>query len=1134
MLTQDEAQSASAMLQASLDEAMHGGQQHQGGGLQAHEILFQLIPLLSQLGTADSIEKAAAMAHLRVQLQCRALGLSENALVSPAEELPLALLAGGVVAHTNVPSENDDRINARSPTSQLRFVASLLLDQLRIAELLLQYVIECAHLHKHIGKYRDALRWYRVGLLVANLLRGQDSYHRHAAAASGGGANTSANVSPPPPRRGHSHNSSNNVASSASMIPNDETGLLPFLRAIGDVSLTIGTVDDAIDAYEMARAFSEMKSRISLGATALVGHHEGGGTTTTSTSDTDALLHSHNTRTLEFDAALAVAATLGGQTQTAQTAFHRCEKTLEESSSYRRLDRLVAALGSEEEVAGTVPNQEIRGLTIEERDVIVEQAETAIEILTHLTYCCIAKDSTTQGKKYLERAMGLVVLADTLTMMTPDVASMAAQTPPPLSSVSAAVTALRGDLLMLRGWSYLRRAVLVNGCRSFDDHHTTRTFSDGMPNDDGAASDDCDDDEPTKGANAAAELTSAASQSFAAACQAYRELPCQSDASALITTASWLRDTCCEEDAGRTQSLLTRSIVGRYSPEHPLVSCVGLTVALLRAGYWKENESVLMTHLQVEGGDATTNVNDADETGRQQDDTVANQKASHVARMLKQRADDVLVPVCTFARRCGVVGNALHKVTHRLIPLPSKQHTRHLGASGSSNAMVALQRHVVGAAYSGEQPVVSLCSRHPLLSVLWELSAVACALTDYIEEACECLDLAAGVLISEGAAPLTHIGRSSSPASFNTTSTSPPPALQGRNGGPASEEASWILQHSCAVTERLLKCIRRDDVLLCRRVTPLAAFCFSLAAHRRRQPPIGTAASLPMLPSPLPIDRVEALIAECVRELGLDGVHANNGRMASGTNGTFPGRVVPRIVPLELPGIFLDIAEIRLCQNDSVGCLESCSRAIRLSDERNLLYLLGPLFKPAFQLTTSDVEDRARLLRERQVITFNTASSSASSTFTAPSLSMVVPPASSSSMTTLALALFTLARVHEATNNFSQALLAYHQSYASLEMIGLACLPVAAEAFLGCSRASLHLGNIGDGVMYVDVALELFLTHHASFGEYRTVPLLVELKNAMDHCKRTAECMMEERNYTLALHERRYAAPALNGYPLYL
>ncbi|CUE80731.1 Hypothetical protein, putative, partial [Bodo saltans] len=516
VLTQEEARSASVMLLAALDEQQQ--QQAQGGGggpPRIQEILFQLIPLLSQIGGQESTEKAASLAHLRVQLQCRALGLSEKALVGPAEDLPLALLAGGVVAHTttNVTGGvggggggggNDDRSNTRSPTSQLRFVASLLLDQLRIAEHLLQYLIECAHLHKHLGKYRDALRWYRVGLLVANLLRGQDSYHKHAAAAASD-ANPS---SPPPPRRGGRSNNNNHHSTAASiMIPNDETGLLPFLRAIGDVSLTIGNTEEAIGAYEMARAFSEMKSRISLGTTALghPHHHSGGNGNgeVESSLEADVLLHPHNTRTLEFDAALAVAATLGGHNQTAHTALHRCEKTLEESSSYRKLSVLASALGnlhsstaaqkktgvvgkdaSAEVEAFTaaerILDQQLREVPSEERDSMLEQCETSIEILAHLAYCCIAKDSTTQGRKYLERAMSLVQLAEALVV--PQEEEREDGSSSSLSSTIALVTAaLRGDLLMLRGWSYLRRSILASGCHPSDDAQVvSRTISDGV------------------------------------------------------------------------------------------------------------------------------------------------------------------------------------------------------------------------------------------------------------------------------------------------------------------------------------------------------------------------------------------------------------------------------------------------------------------------------------------------------------------------------------------------------------------------------------------------------------------------------------------------------------------------------
>lgn len=285
--------------------------------------------------------------------------------------------------------------------------------------------------------------------------------------------------------------------------------------------------------------------------------------------------------------------------------------------------------------------------------------------------------------------------------------------------------------------------------------------------------------------------------------------------------------------------------------------------------------------------------------------------------------------------------------------------------------------------------------------------------------------------------------------------------------------------------------LRRDALQYCRRLPSLSAQCFSYIQHRN---PFDTSRAEV-------IATAERFVLELINELGVDRTPTSASPATSHLAAVAADRK-------DLPFLFLDVAELRFAQRNFVGCLEVCGRALRLADERNLLYLLGDLFRPSFLLSATDVEDRSRLLRERR--------------------------ASPAGVLTLALALFTTGRVHEVAGNVVQSLSTFGQCFAALEMMKLLEQPVATEALIGCARSCLQLGNIGDALMYTDMAESVFLDFHSQFGAFRANEQLVELHGHLHHLRLCVSAMTKARGYELVQHEVVYTAPSLNGFPLYI
>lgn len=1092
VLSRSEADSAITTLLSRL-EAMLAHPHNDPTSVQP--LLLQLVPLLMQVATPEALERASTLARLRVQLQCRALGLSERALFDTAEALSLPMLAGGLHA-TAFSSAATPATTTTStiPTSfgtgavdspqQLRFIASLLLHQLDVSEPLMQFIVECAHLHKHIGKLYDARRWYRVGLLVASLLRG-DPTSSNASGGGGAGRRSGGGGIADAGRDGA-------LGRGSQLISSDETALLPFLKALGDVSLALGHAADAVTAYEAARALSDMKAQLE--------HATSTSTSENSGSGVDPLTHSLTIRTLEYEASLAIAAALGQQTQTAHTAYTKCCKALDDSDVVQSLLAIDPSspgiLGNQENVTSSSSPARTRR-PLPSQPILLDAAKTAVELFCHIAVYCVMRDRFRQATKHLNDAHMILDKMDAYLLQQQQQQDNGGGSSSG-TIIAAAVRVMiiqRADVHMIRGWCCLRRSILVSAIAAALPPGSAQptgaatvtppTVPIGLGTDPASADDDDNESDvvpPNRAEALEVSLLDKAAELFHQAAVQYDRAG-GPDGAVLASTAIWLQYTCCHESRDATQHLY-HYLQGRVSPNHLLGASVASCLVLLNS------ESIKLS------------------------------QQHHQRSVVADDQQAVLVPLQTFNQLAKPLLQMSSLVAHDNDNGQTQQHRGH-------------HHHPVNNNNHNNSGILSAVPHHPLVFVMWEMNAVGCALIDRLLDACDCLDAAAQTYGSS-----TAVTRATSTAGSD-------------------------------VLLSLVEFVRRDAVMVCRRIAPLVSFCFTTALHHasqqqqpslastkqglhHRDPALSPASSIeassPVI-LPATILHVERMVLSLVRDLGLDQVQPNRGAAPSnkqqGIKATMATLLLAdqlTIAPHELPGLFLDLAELRLCLGDPMSCLENCGRAIRLADDRNLLYLLGPLFKPAFQLKSSEVEDRNRLMRERRA-DLSTSMMATSSSSIRPKLSggasksttglagaaaVVGPPPM------LALALFTMARGHEVAGNFAQAFSIYLQTTAAFEMMMHTHQPAAVEAMLGCSRTSLQLGNIGDGLMYADLAMELFVTYHAAFGGYRATPMLVQLKRTVDCCKLVSETMASERHYTLAPHELRYASPALNGHPLYV
>jgi tetratricopeptide (TPR) repeat protein len=189
----------------------------------------------------------------------------------------------------------------------------------------------------------------------------------------------------------------------------------------------------------------------------------------------------------------------------------------------------------------------------------------------------------------------------------------------------------------------------------------------------------------------------------------------------------------------------------------------------------------------------------------------------------------------------------------------------------------------------------------------------------------------------------------------------------------------------------------------------------------------------------------------------------------------------------------LDAAEVHLCEAEYASALELLGKALRLADSRNVMFLLDGLFVTQRWLSKQELEDRTRLLHERRV--------------------------SPRTLVAVGLVLLEIALAHEASRNFAKAKDAYEQAIAALEMLDSLSHPAAVEMLTGLARVSLLGGDIGDALLNLEWARDVFLSYHFHCGAYLQDEALVALESNLAQTEQAVKTVMQRLNYVLLPHE---------------
>jgi tetratricopeptide (TPR) repeat protein len=218
--------------------------------------------------------------------------------------------------------------------------------------------------------------------------------------------------------------------------------------------------------------------------------------------------------------------------------------------------------------------------------------------------------------------------------------------------------------------------------------------------------------------------------------------------------------------------------------------------------------------------------------------------------------------------------------------------------------------------------------------------------------------------------------------------------------------------------------------------------------------------------------------------------------------GDAEGHFSPKIVAL-----LLDAAEVRHVKADFSAALELFAKALRIVDAKNLLYLIGPLYQPAWMLSQQELRDRDRLCGERH-----------------PGLD---------GLTSLAMVLQQLGLTHEAGGHTSKAVAALQQSVATFELARIEHHPGSLDALVNLGRCHLSLREQATARVYLERADTLFLDHFHDFGRYvSTSPSSVLLRAKIDAGLRA--CRVSEKAEGTLLCRGHPSNPVLDALQLYL
>jgi tetratricopeptide (TPR) repeat protein len=253
--------------------------------------------------------------------------------------------------------------------------------------------------------------------------------------------------------------------------------------------------------------------------------------------------------------------------------------------------------------------------------------------------------------------------------------------------------------------------------------------------------------------------------------------------------------------------------------------------------------------------------------------------------------------------------------------------------------------------------------------------------------------------------------------------------------------------------------------------------------------------------------RISACVAEAATAASLTAPHER----LSGSDdmyalllsriGAQEGHFSPKIVP-----VLLDAAEVRHVRGDYPGALELFAKGLRIVDVKNLLYLIGPLFLPRWQLTPVELRDRDRLAHERF-----------------PGVD---------GLTALAMLLQQVGLTHEAAGNLPRAISALQQSVACFEIGGVEHHPGCLATLTNLARCHLALKEHATARVYLEHAEELFLDHFYLFGRYIADPQSVALRARIEAGLRASS--VSERSEGSLLCKGHPANPALKALEMYV
>jgi tetratricopeptide (TPR) repeat protein len=127
------------------------------------------------------------------------------------------------------------------------------------------------------------------------------------------------------------------------------------------------------------------------------------------------------------------------------------------------------------------------------------------------------------------------------------------------------------------------------------------------------------------------------------------------------------------------------------------------------------------------------------------------------------------------------------------------------------------------------------------------------------------------------------------------------------------------------------------------------------------------------------------------------------------------------------------------------------TRALKIADAVNMIFLLGHLFKPAAQLSQTDVQERNRMVSDR------------------------LSPATAAMFANI---LFAIAAVFEAEGKLEDAQGTQLQALAALEIAGLSTTLSACEVLGALARILFRDGHYGDALAYMEKSYNILLEYH--------------------------------------------------------